>query len=85
MFLLRHFVLDYRMRLDRKFNVSQLSFSLGEDPLLGDQQQYRYMTADDMKSFGDDSMRMDVTSDEKSEHNRNSIGKHFFYIYLISL
>ncbi|CAG9856109.1 unnamed protein product [Phyllotreta striolata] len=43
-----------------------------DDPLL-DQQQYKYMTVDDMKSFGDDSMRMDVTNDEKSEYNRNSI------------
>lgn len=34
------------------------------------------MTADDMKSFGDDSMRMDVTNDEKSEHNRLSIGEY---------
>ncbi|CAG9824123.1 unnamed protein product, partial [Phaedon cochleariae] len=45
----------------------------GEDPLLSDQQQYKYMTVDDMKSLGDDSMRLDVTSDEKSEHNRNSM------------
>ncbi|KAG5900648.1 hypothetical protein JTB14_005921 [Gonioctena quinquepunctata] len=45
----------------------------GEDPLLGDQQQYKYMTVDDMKSLADDSMRLDVTSDEKSEYNRNSI------------
>lgn len=80
MFLLRHYDLDHRTRLDPKLHVSQFSsFSLGEDPLLGDQQQYMYMTADDMKSFGDDSMRMDVTNDEKSEHNRNSIGKQFFH------
>ncbi|KAL1518232.1 hypothetical protein ABEB36_001888 [Hypothenemus hampei] len=45
----------------------------GEDPILGDQQQYKYMTVDDMKSLGDDSMRMDVTHDEKSEYNRNSM------------
>ena len=32
------------------------------------------MTVDDMKSLGDDSMRMDVTHDEKSEY-RNSMGK----------
>ncbi|KAH1010688.1 hypothetical protein HUJ05_004944 [Dendroctonus ponderosae] len=44
-----------------------------DDPLLGDQQQYKYMTVDDMKSLGDDSMRMDVTHDEKSEYNRNSL------------
>ncbi|XP_066256212.1 ankyrin-3-like isoform X3 [Euwallacea similis] len=46
-----------------------------DDPLLGDQQQYKYMTVDDMKSLGDDSMRMDVTHDEKGEYNRNSLGK----------
>lgn len=50
-------------------------FFKGEDPILGDQQQYKYMTGDDMKSFGDDS-RMDVTHDEKSDY-RNSIGKFF--------
>ncbi|XP_076264402.1 uncharacterized protein LOC143198798 isoform X3 [Rhynchophorus ferrugineus] len=44
-----------------------------DDPLLGDQAQYKYMTVDDMKSLGDDSMRMDVTHDEKSEYNRNSV------------
>ncbi|XP_030749087.1 ankyrin-3-like isoform X3 [Sitophilus oryzae] len=44
----------------------------GDDPLLGDQAQYKYMTVDDMKSLGDDS-RMDVTHDEKSEYNRNSV------------
>ncbi|XP_018323633.1 ankyrin-3 isoform X2 [Agrilus planipennis] len=40
----------------------------GDDP--GDHHnQYKYMTADDMKSFGgDDSMKLDVTSDEKSDH-----------------
>ncbi|CAH1968059.1 unnamed protein product [Acanthoscelides obtectus] len=44
-----------------------------DDPPMGDQQQYRYMTVDDMKSLGDDSMRMDVTRDEKGEYNRNSL------------
>lgn len=58
-------------------------FSLcsGDDPLLGDKQQYNYMTVDDMKSLGDDSMRLDVTSDEKSEYNRNSMGKSYFRRY----
>ncbi|XP_049819591.1 ankyrin-3-like isoform X5 [Aethina tumida] len=42
----------------------------GDDPLSSDQQQYKYMTVDDMKSLGDDSMRMDVTNDE---YNRNSM------------
>ncbi|XP_031357616.1 ankyrin-3-like isoform X3 [Photinus pyralis] len=38
-----------------------------EDPILGDQQQYKYMTMDDMKSLADDG-RMDVTNDEKSDN-----------------
>ncbi|XP_067209228.1 ankyrin-3 isoform X13 [Linepithema humile] len=41
-----------------------------EDPMLSDQQQYRYMTVDDMKSMADDSMRMNVTDDERD--NRHS-------------
>lgn len=48
---------------------------LGEDPMMSDQQQYRYMTVDDMKSLGDDS-RLDVTHDEKHDY-RNSMGKIF--------
>ncbi|XP_044010729.1 ankyrin-2-like isoform X9 [Aphidius gifuensis] len=43
-----------------------------EDPMLSDQQQYRYMTVDDMKSMGDDSMRVNVTDDERD--NRHSGG-----------
>lgn len=50
-------------------------FFTGEEPIFGDQQQYKYMTVDDMKSLADDSMRMDVTSDEKSDY-RNSMGKY---------
>lgn len=42
--------------------------------MYGDQHQYKYMTVDDMKSLGDDSMRMDVTRDEKGDY-RNSYGK----------
>ncbi|CAG2053706.1 unnamed protein product [Timema podura] len=42
--------------------------------MLSDQQQYRYMTVDDMKSLGDDSMQIDVTSDERGlETNRHSM------------
>ncbi|XP_044258361.1 ankyrin-3-like isoform X7 [Tribolium madens] len=48
----------------------------GDDPILGDQQQYKYMTVDDMKSLGDDSMRMDVTRDEKSEYRNSMAPSH---------
>lgn len=50
----------------------RLIFITGEDPMLSDQQQYRYMTVDDMKSMGDDSMRVNVTDDERD--NRHSGG-----------
>ncbi|PSN43662.1 Ankyrin-3 [Blattella germanica] len=45
----------------------------GEDPLVSDQQHYRYMTVDDMKSLGDDSLQIDVTRDERAESNRISM------------
>ncbi|KAB0792252.1 hypothetical protein PPYR_14211 [Photinus pyralis] len=41
----------------------------GEDTLLGDQ-TYRYLTADEMKSLGDDSLPIDVTKDERMDSNR---------------
>lgn len=41
--------------------------------MMSDQQQYRYMTVDDMKSLGDDSLKIDVTRDEKD--HRDSIGQ----------
>lgn len=41
-------------------------FSPGEDTGLNDQ-PYRYLTADDMKSLGDDSLPIDVTRDERAE------------------
>lgn len=48
--------------------------------MLSDQQQYRYMTVDDMKSMGDDSMRVNVTDDERD--NRHSGGKYYAKIAL---
>lgn len=45
--------------------------------MMSDQQQYRYMTVDDMKSLGDDS-RLDVTHDEKHDY-RSSMGKHIWF------
>ncbi|XP_044737008.1 ankyrin-3-like isoform X2 [Chrysoperla carnea] len=46
----------------------------GEDPMLSDTQQYRYMTVDNMKSLGDDSMPIDVTNDERHENKLFSGG-----------
>lgn len=51
--------------------------------MMNDQQQYRYMTVDDMKSLGDDSLQIDVTRDERGESNRMSMGK--LYILLSPL
>ncbi|XP_024080621.1 ankyrin-3-like isoform X3 [Cimex lectularius] len=47
-----------------------------EDPLLSDQQQYRYMTVDDMKSLGDDSVKIDVTKDEHDFSRDSLLGHH---------
>lgn len=41
----------------------------GEDTMLGDH-TYRYLTADEMKSLGDDSLPIDVTRDERIDSNR---------------
>ncbi|PNF30054.1 Ankyrin-3, partial [Cryptotermes secundus] len=41
----------------------------GEDTMLSDQ-PYRYLTVDEMKSLGDDSLPIDVTRDERIDSNR---------------
>lgn len=50
-------------------------FLIDEDPMLNDQHQYRYMTVDDMKSLGDDSLKIDVTRDEKTDLANDSAGE----------
>lgn len=50
--------------------------------MLNDPHQYRYMTVDDMKSLGDDSLKIDVTRDEKIDLGNDSVGK---YIILTDL
>lgn len=42
---------------------------IGEDTLLSEQ-PYRYLTVDEMKSLGDDSLPIDVTRDERIDSNR---------------
>lgn len=42
--------------------------------MLNDTHQYRYMTVDDMKSLGDDSLKIDVTRDEKTDMVNNDSG-----------
>lgn len=46
--------------------------------MLNDQHQYRYMTVDDMKSLGDDSLKIDVTRDEKTDLANDSASKFCF-------
>ncbi|KAF4523418.1 hypothetical protein B566_EDAN007890, partial [Ephemera danica] len=43
-----------------------------EDTMLSDQ-PYRYLTVDEMKSLGDDSLPIDVTRDERGDSNRDSM------------
>lgn len=38
-------------------------------------QPYRYLTVDEMKSLGDDSLPIDVTRDERVDSNRECMGK----------
>lgn len=56
---------------------------LVEDPMLSDTQQYRYMTVDNMKSLGDDSMPIDVTNDERHENKLFSGTKIYCNIPLL--
>lgn len=49
--------------------------------MLNDQHQYRYMTVDDMKSLGDDSLKIDVTRDEKIDLANDSVGKHTVFSF----
>ncbi|XP_050292765.1 ankyrin-3-like isoform X2 [Anthonomus grandis grandis] len=66
----RHVYLPY-------FNGTTLE--MREDATLGDQ-TYRYLTADEMKSLGDDSLPIDVTRDERMDSNKmaNSIDSNMF-------
>lgn len=41
-------------------------FCLGEDPIMSDQQQYKYMTVDDIKGL-DDNIRLDTSHDDKAD------------------
>ena len=45
-------------------NVASLAVVAGEENLLGEP-SYKYLTADEMRGLGDDSMAIDVTHDEK--------------------
>jgi ankyrin len=58
---------------------------LAEDNMLGDQ-SYRYLTADEMKSLGDDSLPFDVTKDERaSDSNRDLLGMSFDSLFIIRI
>ncbi|KAG8183122.1 hypothetical protein JTE90_024431 [Oedothorax gibbosus] len=56
--------------------VQGQDFFMSEEAMLGDQ-SYGYLTADEMKSLGDDSLPIDVTKDEKHQdllHNIKQFG-----------
>ncbi|KAL9697656.1 hypothetical protein quinque_001097 [Culex quinquefasciatus] len=48
----------------------------GEDTVLSDQ-PYRYLTVDEMKSLGDDSLPIDVTRDERHDSNKMALSSEF--------
>lgn len=48
----------------------------GEDTLLSEQ-PYRYLTVDEMKSLGDDSLPIDVRQDERMDSNRECMSGQF--------
>lgn len=52
----------------------------GEDTMLSDQ-PYRYLTVDEMKSLGDDSLPIDVTRDERVDSNRECMGKYIKFSF----
>lgn len=52
------------------FAIIFVSFIAGEDTLLNEQ-PYHYLTVDEMKSLGDDSLPIDVTQDDRHDSNRD--------------
>ena len=54
----------------------------GEDTMLSDQ-PYRYLTVDEMKSLGDDSLPIDVTRDERIDSNRECMGKYVTFSFVM--
>lgn len=67
-------IYEYSMHKDLHVTPHSLHCSpcppfTGEDTVLSDQ-PYRYLTVDEMKSLGDDSLPIDVTRDERVDSNR---------------
>lgn len=60
------------------------SYVAGEDTMLSDQ-PYRYLTVDEMKSLGDDSLPIDVTRDERVDSNRECMGKYIIFFSALYL
>lgn len=46
-------------------------------------QPYRYLTVDEMKSLGDDSLPIDVTRDERVDSNRECMGKYIKFSFTV--
>lgn len=64
------------------FQLRHRAFVPGEDTMLSDQ-PYRYLTVDEMKSLGDDSLPIDVTRDERIDSNRECMGKYVTYSFVM--
>lgn len=56
--------------------LNSTMFLSGEDTVLSDQ-PYRYLTVDEMKSLGDDSLPIDVTRDERHDSNKMALSSEF--------
>jgi hypothetical protein len=48
-------------------------------------QPYRYLTVDEMKSLGDDSLPIDVTRDERLDSNRECMGKYMYITFCFAV
>lgn len=60
---------EFKYKPNNFFNTILLWIRLGEDTNLSDH-PYRYLTVDEMKSLGDDSLPIDVTRDERIDCNK---------------
>ena len=73
------------MPKSNKFSkLISFKFFSAEDHMLGDQSSYKYLTADEMKSLGDDSLPFDVTKDERgADSTRDLLGNSFKEFILV--
>ena len=61
------------MAFDDDESIFSSLFLAGDENMIGEH-SYKYLTVDEMKSLGDDSMPIDVTHDEK-QHGQPQVRK----------